>query len=442
MRMKSTHQSRSMQRGAALAIGLVLLAVASMVTITSLNTGVMQERMAANQDNHARAFMAAEAGGVRLREWLSEPSRVWPTNVETLSAFQVMGEESNVRANDTTITFQLENPRFQTLPDPRLGVEVLGRAKAADGTVLAQTRLWVELERRSGGGPTQPQSANAPAAISCIGGPCSITAGSGGGANEGFGTVSGFNHPIPPLDCSGGGCRMGAIHRTPPPPPPAPQPTITPAVPAVFLTNRTDSSVGVQGGGNKTPSNEDTTLPFQGLDPSDPSGERIVRGTGIAVAHSPPPSTTPPTLESFFPGNVVPTQTVLESGRTTMAAIGGSNVEVGTLVLNGQNLTMQGNALFVGLIVIRDCGTLRMGGNPNIYGAVIVDATQPNPTNPTGPRISCGTNYDPFDGAGTPAVRYSRDALNRAANPPPPPGTGTGTGKRFVEVVRWVEIIQ
>jgi len=432
MRMKSTHQSRSMQRGAALAIGLVLLAVASMVTITSLNTGVMQERMAANQDNHARAFMAAEAGGVRLREWLSEPSRVWPTNVETLSAFQVMGEESNVRANDTTITFQLENPRFQTLPDPRLGVEVLGRAKAADGTVLAQTRLWVELERRSGGGPTQPQSANAPAAISCIGGPCRITAGAGGGANVGFGTVSGFSHPIPPLNCSGGGCRMQpqGADRT------------MPAVPSVFLTHRNDSAVGVQGGGgggNREPDNNDTTLPFQGLNPS---GSGIVRGTGISVALSPPPTIPLPAFESFFPGNLVPTQTVLESGRTTMAAIGGSNVEVGILVLNGQNLTMQGNALFVGLIVIRDCGTLRMGGNPNIYGAVIVDATQPNPTNPTGPRISCGTNYDPFDGAGTPAVRYSRDALNRAANPPPPPGTGTGTGQRFVEVVRWVEIIQ
>jgi len=427
MMVKQIFKPRSTQRGAALAIGLVLLAVASMVTITSLNTGVMQERMAANQDNHARAFMAAEAGGARLVAWVN--ANGWPTasNSPSVALTRV------VSTNDPSITFRLI-PIGAWNASP-LVVEVEGHARTPDGnTVLAQTRLRIELERTLGGGSTPPPTTaprvNAPAAISCIGGPCSITAGSGGGANEGFGTVSGFNHPIPPLDCSGGGCRM--------------QPQVAdqarPAVPAVFLTHRAGSSVEVQGGGGKkAPDNDDTTLPYQGLNSS---GNGVIRGTGIAVALSPPPSTTPPTFESFFPGGVAPTQTVLESGRTTLTAIGGSSFEVGTLVLNGQNLTMQGNALFVGLIVIRDCGTLRMGGNPNIYGAVIVDATQPNPTNPTGPRISCGTNYDPFDGAGTPAVRYSRDALNRAANPPPPPGTGTGTGQRFVEVVRWVEIIQ
>ena len=63
--MKVVRNMKKSQRGAALAIGLILLAVASLVTMTSMNTGVMQERMTANQDNNARSFMAAEAGGVR-----------------------------------------------------------------------------------------------------------------------------------------------------------------------------------------------------------------------------------------------------------------------------------------------------------------------------------------------------------------------------------------
>ncbi|MBA4253170.1 MAG: hypothetical protein C0441_04410, partial [Comamonadaceae bacterium] len=79
MMVKQIFKPRSTQRGAALAIGLVLLAVASMVTITSLNTGVMQERMAASQDNHARSFMAAEAGGARLVAWVN--ANGWPTTI-------------------------------------------------------------------------------------------------------------------------------------------------------------------------------------------------------------------------------------------------------------------------------------------------------------------------------------------------------------------------
>jgi len=94
---------------------------------------------------------------------------------------------------------------------------------------------------------------------------------------------------------------------------------------------------------------------------------------------------------------------------------------------------MEGSELFVGLIVIRNCGTLTMKGNPNIYGAVVVDAT------------GCLPSYAPFGGSGTPAVRFSRAALERAANPP---GTGTGTGPgtgtttQRLNVLRWVEILE
>jgi len=73
-----------------------------------------------------------------------------------------------------------------------------------------------------------------------------------------------------------------------------------------------------------------------------------------------------------------------------------------------------------------------MRGNPNIYGAVIVEAVRSDGT-------ACPRDYDPFGGAGTPAVRYSLAALQRAANPPGGGGTGGATG---VNVLRWTEFLQ
>jgi len=426
---------QSAQRGAALVIGLVLLAVASMVTITSLNTGMMQERMAANQDNHARSFMAAEAGGARLVEFVSNG---WPT------ADRFPSEAlTRVVLNDPSITYTITRhanppPPWTTSP---LAFEVVGHARTPDGstpdgsTVLAQTRLLVELERIQSGVTTPPQAPppsgtppapsplNAPAAASCFGGPCIIRAGSGGGSNLGFGTVSGFNHPIPRLDCSGGNCRTR----------PEGADQTMPAVPAVFLTHEAGSDVVVQGGGGGRP-------PFQGLDRA---GTGIIRTNNINAAHfpshypnKPDGTSTVPTLASVIGPPTEPPTTRLEGGGTSLTGLDGSRAEVGIWVIDGRSATMVGNSMFVGLVVIRNCGTLSVQGNPNIYGAVIVDAT------------GCGQNYRPIAGSGTPAIRYSRIALQRAHDlvvPPPsttpPPGAEPGPGPGF-SVVRWMEIIQ
>ena len=442
--MRHINSSRFAQRGAALAIGLILLAVTSLVTITAINTGAMQERMSANQDNHARAFMAAEAGGAQL---VSEIRNLIRTN-QPLPTTHPLPDLRRVVAADPTATFDVtlvpQSPA-QSWNDPTLRVWINGHARSSDGdAVLARTRLLVELRQQPGtpGTPVTPgtppppafDATKAPAAISCFGGPCRITAGAGRGADEGFGTVSGFDHPIPPLDCSGSGCRMqpqGVDRlRVPPVPPPTPPAPLLTAVPAVYLTHPTGSSISRSGGGSFNA--------FQGLNRA---GTGIVSDNDMDVVRRPvdypnDPATgtsTAPLFDTVF-GVPVPTTSRLESGRTTLTAIGGSNFEVGMLVLNGEHLTMQGNALFVGLIVIQNCGTLRMGGNPNIYGAVVVNAT------------GCAANYDPFGGQGTPALRFSREAL-RAANPPGG-GTGGGTGggapetSGEVTVQRWVEILE
>lgn len=416
--MKPISPTPVKQRGAALAIGLILLAVASLVTVTSINTGVMQERMSANQDNHARAFMAAEAGGARLVERIRAG---WPTaNTHPLPGTH------RLIANDPSITFTLllHAPSTSWAVRP-LNVLIEGHARSPDGiTVLARTQLLVSLEPDPPAGAT---SCAAQAAISCFRGPCQITAGSGGGGNVGFGSISGFNHPIPPMPCSGSGCRMqpqGVDRlRVPPVPPPAPPSPLLTAMPAVFLEVLAGSSIG--GGKSDT---------FQGLNDD---GNGIVTGNGNNVARTPAhypvpggPSTAPTWATACGGEMEVPTTTRLESGRSTLRDLRGSDEEVGTLVINGDHLEMQGNALFVGLIVIRNCGTLSMGGNPNIYGAVIVDARRANGT-------ACPNNYNPFGGSGTPAVRYSLAALQRAANPPGS-GTGSATG---VNVLRWTEFL-
>lgn len=415
MRNHITSGRRS-QRGAALAIGLILLAVASLATVASISAGTMHERMSANQDNHARAFMAAEAGGADLVAWIR--ANGWPT------ASNHPALQNQVIAGNPSIAFTLTLRSASWSASP-LDVLIEGRALSVDGaSVLARTPLLVSLQRPPP--PAPPPPVNAPAAISCFDGRCRIIPGTGRGADEGFGIISGFDHPIPPLNCSGGGCRMQpqGANRT------------MPAMPAVFLTHEPDDADDQDDRRGGRP-REGGFNAFQGLD-SD--GDGIVRGNDLDdVAREPDdypddPVTgvsTAPTWTSVMGGDVPRTR--LESGRTGLAEIGGSGVEVGTLVLDGQHLDLRGNALFVGLIVIRNCGTMRMNGNPNIYGAVIVEATRSDGT-------ACPPDYSPFVGSGTPAVRYSSAALVRAANPP---GVGvSGPAPNGVKVLRWTEFFE
>ena len=393
--MKHDIRNRNTQGGAVLAIGLILLAVATLVTLTAMNTGVMQERMTANQDNNARSFMAAEAGGAALVSWINE---------ELNEHGQLTGAPalSDTVGADPSIEYEMrlhpDSSSWTTLP---LKVLIEGRAFAADNdTLLARTELLVEWNEPPLRGP------NPPAAISCFNGPCSISAGAGRGADVGYGTVSGFNHPIPSLDCTGAGCRMQPIGED----------RRKPAVPAVFLDDPTGSSVGLQGG------NHDA---YQGLGPDGSA----VKGKDESVAAAPGDAIYPtaPTWESVFNGEEPTTN--LESGRT-VGAITGNETEVGTLVIDSDvELEMKGTSLFVGVIVIRNCGSLVMKGNPNVYGAIIIDATRPAAD---GGREKCTQPYDPFKGNGTPAVRFVGDLGGG--------GSGVGTDKRGITI--WHERFQ
>jgi len=386
--------TRLEQRGAALAIGLILLAVASLVTVASLSTGVMQNRMASNQDNNARSFKAAEAGGASLVRWFSDND--WPT----AARFPSMST-SRMISNDPSINYTLTrlNPSQPWTTSPLL-FEVEGRSLSADGSaVLARTRLLVEIQQSA----PAPRT-TAPAAISCFNGPCTIIAGAGRGSDLGFGTISGFNHPVPPSGCSGSGCRMQ----------PQGADRDMPAVPAVYLGHPSGSRLEVDGGSGFNA--------FQGLNRTRDGVSRANNTNGATFpSHFP---SNAPTMDSAFGSTPPPTQSSLESGRSGFTTLGGSDEESGTLVINGGEVRIQGNALFVGLIVIRNCGRLRLSGNPNIYGAVIVDAT------------GCPPGYQAVVGNGTPAIRFSRTALDTAH------GRATDPDENTFRVVRWVELIE
>ena len=404
--MKHELPERNTQRGAVLAVGLILLVVATLVTLTAMNTGVLQERMTANQDNNARSFMAAEAGGSDLVvEWLDESS--WPTTGDAPNLPGTVG-------GDPSITYTVELlGAGAAWTDSTLNVLVVGRAWDADTTtVLARTELLIQLDRGDPPPPGGRPPVNPPAAISCFEGPCTINAGAGRGADPKwgdvrYGTVSGFNHPIPPLNCTGAGCRMQ----------PQDGDRTMPAVPAVFLTNPDDSSVGLQGGNHNA---------YQGIGPD---GSHVIgRDKSVAVTSEDKAvypddaegNSTAPTWESVFGVNEDDEVNWPETNLTSTGS-GGNITYEGDLVIDGETFVMTGTSLFVGLVVIRNCGQLDMRGNPDLYGAVIIDAVR---RNADGTTSACPSPYDPFAGSGTPAVRFSRAPLSG----PPDEGTGTGTG--------------
>ena len=56
------HSNKYRQKGVALVVGLILLLVATLVTVLGMQGSQMQERMSSNQNNKAISFMAAEYG--------------------------------------------------------------------------------------------------------------------------------------------------------------------------------------------------------------------------------------------------------------------------------------------------------------------------------------------------------------------------------------------
>jgi len=78
----TTHSAKAgSQRGAALLTALVFLVLLTMLVLSSMNTNIMEERMAANSQEVNRAFQAAETG---IETVMDDPDAFQTTNLPDL----------------------------------------------------------------------------------------------------------------------------------------------------------------------------------------------------------------------------------------------------------------------------------------------------------------------------------------------------------------------
>ena len=364
------------QKGVALAITLILLFIATLVGITGMNAGTMQERMTSNANNKAISFMAAEAGGAELLAWIEENG--WPDDNN-------QPPSSGFVTSDQVGQYLLSLQPGFTWSDPEVAIRIEGRA-VSGGNVLARTNLDLNVTNTGGG-----MMFDAPAPISCFGGPCSIAAGASA-------KISGYDHPIPPLGCTGrGNCVTSGVG---------------PIAPPVFFDEQ--QNVGSLSGGNPA------QPAFEGRDRDGNSvsgRDNSVALWGDVFGPEDDDSWAAPDLPSIFGGMDVDdlaTNVRDEDGSSVSPelAMSGNDTLRGLLVV-GENQTfrMSGTPLFVGLIFVKDCGKVDMGGTAFVYGAIVVDAS------------GCDNDYSPFASNGAPDVRFSEAALSGDG-----PGVGTGPG--------------
>ena len=428
----------SRQDGAALIVGLILLAVATIVTLLSMSSGQMQERMTSNANNQALAFKAAEAGASDLLGQLNTQlaDGGWPSDVE-----EWLKDEEDVPLDDPDSSravseddgmgrYWFEGASY----DDSSGVLTLVAAGEvrSDNERLAESRVRIAFR-----GPQPTDFAgNAPAAFSCEGGPCAVQAGAGAPAS-----VDGRDHRTPSgnrreeekgieVPCENDECLIreswpdGDLRHSL-------------AKASVYLDDFENSEIGTQGAGSKPqfcglllPEEEDHDewpgdLPGGGdRDVEDDyyCGEDKDDAPGVVGPdHFEAIDREVPNFDAFFgedgPGSIGADDGYDDSFGTyadpKVTYIGeGDGVQLGdnaggVLVVDGgtvdaSEISMRGETIFEGLIVLKNGATIDSRGNPDIYGAVVVDSSGQD------------EDYEPFTGRGRPRIHYSSEALDNA----------------------------
>ena len=429
------------QNGAALVVSLVLLLVATITTVASMHGSHLQERMTSNQNNKAISLMAAEAGASQVLSWIRDPDNNFDVKAITKQLEDEFGSEAQI---DGGFNANTQGYFSITVDSANEWIDIIGVARIGQHEpALSRTTIRMGYEASfSDGGGIPP----APAAISCLGGACDLR--SGASANH---RVDGRNHDLPPNNCSGSSCwenpMLGGS-----------------MMPSVYLDDPANSSVSRQGGGPNPP--------YCGVSHSSPDPENPTSVCGATEsAHSvwnashysdnEEGESTHPKVDAYF-GTGTPIGDTTPGGNhswgsrddpavtyfhpnNTPDLPGNANVS-GVLIIDGDYIaemngytrpsnydpnhpyydpdnreyTRKGTGVFIGLVVIRNCGHISLGGNFNVYGAIIVDAS------------GCETPYDPYNGGGNPSVRYSGDALDAA-------GVALGGGVGF-GLTRWLEV--
>jgi Tfp pilus assembly protein PilX len=465
---------------------MIFLVVLMLGATTIMNSAVQDERITGNTKASTQAFLSAEAGQMAVWEYLSEePAQAEQNGNLTANDYQkwnafyavyaakvveadlpesvqsknnipdikwaVSDINNDIQAPTNNVTLWVspvyfENAGVYQRKHPDTGKEKF-RITSQGMSGRASRSVVMDLD----GSPTDGSGTGpkAPAAISCFG-TCTVLAGTGNPA-----PISGRNHPVPDKSCSGSSCWVSPYPSSANNGLGEDDPKIHFAVPSVYLTDPTGSTV-CYGQNGKC---KDNKHPFEGQDSSkadwgDTSDQYYTTGSDKNAGSVWTTNTfTDNGLEApdtdHFVGNgndSIITQALEkaeselsgdpDSPNVTLIDTGGTNVldtipAYGTLIIDGGiNLKEAGNGFFAGLIIIRGCSSWTSSGNFSIYGAVIIDATDSNGN-------ECGDDYEPFKGGGTPDVKYSLDALNNSGVIV---GGGTLYGPSYY--ADWYEIIE
>lgn len=384
-------------RGVALVTGMVFTVALAVTGMTVLSLSIQDDRMVSNQRLQTDAFLAADAGLVSARASLNEELESTALDCDDYVDNPYLAEDFS-GGGDRVGRYIVSVLNC----DDSIGkIELSSEGQVVDsaGNGSVSRELVAEYYPPSAGGPLP---SDAPAAVSCFGGECSIHAGAGGGADQGFGLISGYDHP----EYTGGGSANDRRL--------TPKDDSQAGVPAVFLEEKNGSSITTQAGKEHY-----CGLAIGGSVSSCSSG-----GTDSSIVWdgSAYEAGQEPTQSEYFGDTDWSALVNSESGDGSTSEgvpvfshndLGGFTN--GVAVVDEEGVSFGGNDIHNGLIIITNCGTLTVNGNPNIYGAVMVDAT------------GCGPEYNPFTGNGTPAVRFSRDALS-SADDLMPGGSGSLTG--------------
>lgn len=424
--------NRRKQSGAALAIGLILLVVATLVTLAGLQGANLQERMTSNQTSTSAAYMAAELGASDLLAYINEHG--WPTNdpmQDEDGAFVSSLSSSDVRGYE----FELVGSNGSWASQPlRVFVRGFSQTPGQDRLGEAQIKLTLERDGRWDG--------DAPAALSCLGGDCNVDPPNNpqnfhvDGSDHALSADADEEDPLP-FDERG---QLSNSHED--------LLTVRPPRPSTYGDSGDVSISGNIGqfcGMERPPANDDdwSRDDFSSNNPDDRQcGDETVwdrddyENQGLDEAGEP---LVGPTRDAYFGADGffgdlaygegaertvfgdrdAPRVTQLGDGDSFSFAGDSSHAAAGILEITDgyelRNQDFQGNFRFEGAVIVRDCAQVNLGGNMDILGAIVVDVESCDCDATPTPDACEDGEYEPFGGNGAPSVYYSSEALERAS---------------------------
>lgn len=178
MKHPSTPRFHNQQKGIALALGMILLAILSIVVVMGTRTTTTQERIASNQNNKSVSLLAAESGATQILQILTNDT-VTPTDT-LLGTFPTTQATAQRLPGSNGAWFI--SSRETVVPDPtnpnqrNINITVTGLSLESGSnqplseSVILLTSLETVVTTTPPGGPTSPRDFEAGGRVDVNGG--------------------------------------------------------------------------------------------------------------------------------------------------------------------------------------------------------------------------------------------------------------------------------